>query len=38
MMGKKSKRYIKVHVAVDVKSKQVISIEVSDERKVIGKS
>ena len=31
-MRKKRKGYIKIHVAVDTKTKQVVSVEVSDER------
>jgi len=31
-MRKKRKGYIKIHVAVDTKTKQVVSLEVTDER------
>jgi len=31
-MRKKRKGYIKIHVAVDIKTKQVLSVEVSDDR------
>jgi len=31
-MRKRRKGYIKIHVAVDTRTKQVVSLEVSDER------
>ena len=31
-MRKKRKGYIKIHVALDVKKKQTLSVEVSDDR------
>jgi hypothetical protein len=36
-MRRKRKGYIKIHVAVDTKTKQVVSLEVSDERTDEGK-
>lgn len=36
-MRKKRKGYIKVHVGVDIKTKQVVSLEVTDERTADGK-
>lgn len=32
MKGRKKKGYVKIHVAVDTKTKEVISLEVTDER------